>query len=707
MSMRFTKEILLRARIVLLSVLLLAIAIVWKINVLLWKEGEQWRSCAKTNQLIYRPIKASRGNIYGDDGALLATTLPFYTVALDPTIASDAAMHQELDALCQKLAHFYGEGTRETYKKKIWTARRKKKRYVRLHAQPITHAEKQEMKQWPLFKYGKYKGGVLFEKQYIRYNPFKALAKRTIGTQRANGSSTGLEYAFDQELKGIDGQALYQKVIGGQWKEINANTRIAPIHGYDLETTLDINLQDVTQSSLLAVLEKTDAKHGCAVVMEVATGAVKAIANLSRMPSGDYAEVYNYAVGNQGTVEPGSVFKLASMLALLEKTHWPLTKPIDTGNGSIQYHNRWMRDVKKGGYGLLTLQGVFEKSSNVGISMAIQEVFGADPQQFIAYLEQLGLHKPLGIELVGEGKPYIVTPKSKMWHGVALPWLCIGYNLQITPLHILVLYNAVANNGKMVKPIFVRNIKAASGVIKAFHTTVLNEQICSEQTLHKLKTMLEGTVEQGLAQRIKHGFYKVAGKTGTAQKLVNGCYTDDHLTSFAGYFPADAPRYSCIIVVDSPQGTDARFGSEVPAPIFRNIVDRIAGKDLHARPPINGSIKPMPEPMGPGQVACGQTWSNLYRLLELPAVDKPMPQETQIQPTIPAKNEPPVASHTQPVAQLPPTVLHKNLRDALFVLEQAGFFVSLEGTIHGTVCQQSLKSHPTCPEKSTVHLLLK
>lgn len=704
--MRFTKEILLRARIVLLSVLLFSVAIVWKINVLLWKEGEKWRTYAQINQLIYRPIVASRGNIYGDDGALLATTLPFYTVYLDPTIVSDAIIQKELDALCQKLANFYGGGTPEMYKNKIWTARQKKKRYVRLHAQPITHAEKQEMKQWPLFKYGKYKGGVRFEKQYIRYNPFKELAKRTIGTHRANGS-TGLEYAFNQELKGINGQALYQKVIGGNWKEINANTGVSPIHGYDLETTLDINLQDVTQSSLLTVLEKTHAKHGCAIVMEVATGAVKAIANLSRMPSGNYAEVYNYAVGNQGTVEPGSIFKLASMLALLEKTHWPLTEPIDTGNGAIQYCNRWMRDVKKGGYGLLTLQEVFEKSSNVGISMAIQQAFGADPQQFIAYLEHLGLHKPLGIELIGEGKPYIVTPKSKMWHGVSLPWLCIGYNLQITPLHMLVLYNAVANNGKMVKPIFVRNIKSASGLVKVFHTTVLNEQICSKQTLHKLKAMLEGTVEQGLAQRIKHGFYKLAGKTGTAQKLVNGHYTDDHLTSFAGYFPANAPRYSCIIVVDSPQGADARFGAEVPAPIFRDIVDRIAGKDLHARPPINGSIKPMHELTGLGHMACAQTWIDLYRLLELPVSDKSVPQEAQIQQAMGAnKSAQQVPLHTKFVSQHPPTVLHKNVRDALFVLEQAGFFVSIEGTVHGTVCKQSLKPHQAFPEKSTVHLVL-
>ncbi|MGI2262247.1 penicillin-binding transpeptidase domain-containing protein [Candidatus Cardinium hertigii] len=697
-----TKAILLRARIVFLFVVFFVGVVIWKIVHLQFLEVDKWRHRAKVAQLEYRPILATRGNIYADDGALLATSLPFYRVALDPVLASDLCFKTGIDPLSQALSDFYKTHPRDYYKELIIDARARKRRYLLLDQGYITYEEKKMMSRWPIFSQGRFKGGVIFEAQYKRYNPFKELARRTIGMDRET-HGYGLEYSFNQALKGVDGKALYQKVVGGKkgvdaktlyqkvvggnWKRVPEGTVIPPIHGCDLVTTLDINLQDVAQSSLLTVLEQTDAQNGCAIVMEVSTGAIKAIANLSRTESGRYIEAYNYSIGNQGRVEPGSIFKLASMLALLEETRWPLAKPIDTGQGVVRFYNRPMKDVKKGGYGLLTLQEVFEKSSNVGISMAINQTFGADPQKFIHYMEQLGMHQPLGIELAGEGKPYMITPKSKMWSGVALPWLSIGYNLQVTPLQMLVLYNAVANNGKMVKPMFVQHIQSAHGVIKNFPITVLKEKICSDETLHKLQVMLEGTVEKGLAQRIKHGFYKIAGKTGTAQKLVNGKYTDHHLTSFAGYFPADRPYYSCIIVVDDPQGATFRFGSEVPAPIFKDIVDRIAGKDLQARKPINGSVEPYPTLLS--NVGNTHELRFLYQSLHFPLpepIDDVVPNwgSMQISPT--GVNFQP--SHN-PSSKEVPYVLHMKLRDALFLLEEHGLKVTVLGNIHGTVSKQS------------------
>ncbi|WP_250238126.1 peptidoglycan D,D-transpeptidase FtsI family protein [Cardinium endosymbiont of Oedothorax gibbosus] len=658
--MTFTKAILLRARIIFLSAIFFVALIIWKIVHLQFVEVDKWRNCAKVAQLEYKPIVASRGNIYAYDGALLATSLPFYRVALDPVVASDACFKKGIDPLSQALSDFYKDNPPKYYKKRIMDARAKKRRYLLLHAGYITYEDKKKMSHWPIFNQGKFKGGVIFEAQYKRYNPFKELARRTIGIHRET-YGYGLEYAFNKALQGVDGKALYQKVVGGNWKKVPESTMIPPIHGSDLFTTLDINLQDVTQSSLLTVLEQTNAENGCAIVMEVATGAIKAIANLARTESGKYIESYNYSIGSQGTVELGSIFKLASMLALLEETGWPLTKPIDTGHGAIQFYNRWMRDVKKGGYGVLTLQEVFEKSSNVGISMAIQETFGTNPQRFINYMEQLGMNQPLGVELAGEGKPYMITPKSKMWSGVALPWLSIGYNLQITPLQMLVLYNAVANNGKMVKPMFVQHIKSANGMVKSFPTTILKEKICSDETLCKLKMMLEGTVEKGLAQRIKHGFYKIAGKTGTAQKLVSGKYTDHHLTSFAGYFPADHPRYSCIIVVDSPQGATFQFGSEVSAPIFKDIVDRIAGKDLHARKPING----WSHPSKLSNVSNTNELKFLYQCLQLSIPESVNVEENWGSLEISSEGE-----KFQPCkhqsSKAVPSVLHMKLRDAFF-----------------------------------------
>ncbi|TSJ81391.1 MAG: penicillin-binding transpeptidase domain-containing protein [Candidatus Cardinium sp.] len=683
--MSFTKEILLRARIVFLAAIFFIILIAWKIVHLQFIEVDRWRNCAKIAQLEYRPIVASRGNIYAHDGALLATSLNFYSVALDPVVASDEVFKKGIDPLSQALSDFYKDNPPAYYKKRIVDARAKKRRYLLLHKGHVTYEEKKKMSRWPIFNQGKFKGGVIFEAQYKRYNPFKELARRTIGIHRARHAS-GLEYSFNETLKGVDGKALYQKVVGGNWKKVPESSMFPLVHGSDLVTTLDINLQDVAQSSLLTVLEKTDAQNGCAIVMEVATGAIKAMANLARTESGKYIESYNYAIGNQGTVEPGSIFKLASMLALLEETGWPLTEPIDTGHGAIQFYNRWMKDVKKGGYGLLTLQEVFEKSSNVGISMAIQQTFGANPQKFIDYIEQLGIHQPLGIELAGEGKPYMITPKSKMWSGVALPWLSIGYNLQITPLQLLVLYNAVANNGKMVKPFFVQQIQSPNGIVQTFPTTVLKEKICSDETLRKLKVMLEGTVERGLAWRIKHGFYKIAGKTGTAQKLVDGKYTDHHLTSFAGYFPADHPRYSCIIVVDSPQGEAFRFGAEVPAPIFKDIVDRIAGKDLQARKPINGSVNT--HPIALSNIGNAGELAFLYQSLQLPIPENLNAKESwgSLKTSLEGGTFQP---YTPQASKEVPSVLHMKLRDALFLLENNGLNVTVEGNIHGVVSKQS------------------
>jgi cell division protein FtsI (penicillin-binding protein 3) len=366
-----------------------------------------------------------------------------------------------------------------------------------------------------------------------------------------------------------------------------------------------------------------------------------------------------------------------------------------------------MCDVKKGGHGLITLQELFEKSSNVGTAMIIQQTFGANPQKFIDYIEQLHMHKPLGIELAGEGKPYMITPKNKMWNLVTLPWLSIGYNLQITPLQALVLYNAVANNGKMVKPMFIRNIKSANGIVQTFPTIVLKEKICSDKTLHKLQNLLEGTVERGSARCIKHSFYKIAGKTGTAEKLVNGKYTDNHLTSFAGYFPADHPRYSCIIVVDSPQGEQFRFGAEVPAPIFKDIVDRIAGKDLQGRKIINEVV---PAPSNANAVNLSNTGktdelSFLYQWLQLPIPGQLNGAEMWANLTLsPAKNH--FQALKLPAPKEVPNVLHMKLRDALFLLESSGLTVAIEGTIHGHVCKQSLPPYKSIPADRQIIITL-
>ena len=705
--MRFIKSILLRARIVLLIVLGMTGCIVCRILHIQVIEGNKWRTYARQTQLEYKPILASRGNIYAENGVLLATSLPFYSLAIDPTVATDEVFFQNIKPLSHKLAAFFGDYSPQHYYFKIVNARKKNQKYISLNNRYICHTDKKELYNWPLFNQGRYKGGVIFQEQYKRYYPFQELAKRTLGMQKGT-YGFGLEHTFNTTLKGIDGSALYQKIVGGNWKLVHKSTAKPPIHGYDLETTLDINLQDIAHHSLLDVLKKHQAKSGCVIVMEVNTGAIKAMVNLCKTSDDTYSESYNYAIGNQGLIEPGSTFKLVSMLALLEEKHYPLTQPIDTGNGLFKFCNSYMRDVKSGGYGIISLQEVFEKSSNIGISKLVQQTFGKEPKKFISYIERLELHKKIGFELIGEGNPYIITPTNKMWNKITLPWLAIGYNIQITPLHMLMVYNAIANQGKMVKPFLVRKIKSASGIIKNFKTVVIKEQICSTQTLKKLQAMLQGTVEKGTAQTIKHSFYKIAGKTGTTKKLVNGKYVHQYLTSFVGYFPADKPRYSCIIIVDDPQSNGTRFGAEVSAPVFKDIVDRIAGKDIQAREPINGYKTLTNQPIHLKNSGFSKELAYLYQSLNLPIPQNMACTELcsciQQWPT-----QPSIQPHTLPFLELEqvPCVLNMKLKDALFLLEKNGLNVNIMGNIHGTVQKQSLKPNHKMPSDKQITIILK
>src|SRR3569623_278756 len=399
--MAFKQTILLRTRIAFLAISLFAILIVAKLIYIQFFQGVHWRKEASVASLAYKPIKATRGNIYADDGSLLATSLPFYRVALDPCIVDETTFQEQIGALSQLLADFYKDQSAEAYQQLIQDARQAKRRYLVINKKWIEYQAKKEMSQWPILCQGRWRGGVLFEKVEKSFQPFRDLAARTIGLINANEYGAGLEYSFNKELKGCDGSALYQKMMGGNWKMIYDGAAIRPVHGYDLDTTIDINLQDVAHHSLLRALQASEAAYGCAVVMEVQTGEIKAMVNLSRTGDAQYNEFYNYAVCNQGTTEPGSTFKLVSMLAFLEETSAALTDTIDTGDGQYRFYDRTMKDVKEGGFGELTIQEVFEYSSNIGMARLVDEAFGKDPQKFVDYVHKLGLTKSLGLPMIG------------------------------------------------------------------------------------------------------------------------------------------------------------------------------------------------------------------------------------------------------------------------------------------------------------------
>ena len=496
--MNIKKSIVLRVRIAFLCMLIFALAILYKIGNIQIMEGEKWEALADQITFKTRSVKATRGSIYSDNGSLLATSLPFYKVAIDPIIANEEVYKNGIDSLAQLLSVFYKDRSKEAYKRKINDARLSSKRYIVLNRKQINYQDKKVMSEWPIFREGRLKGGVIFEKVDKRFKPFSNLSFRTIGyVNEEEKGIVGLEYSFNNQLSGKDGQAVYQKISGGNWKPVYDGTELKTEDGWDIQTTLDINLQDVTESALLKALEHHQADYGTAVVMEVATGEIKAMSNLSRSSKGSYFEQYNYAVGQHGLTEPGSTFKLATMIALLEENSISLDDSIATGDGVQKFYNDTVKDHHEGGYGTITIKEAFEKSSNVAMAKLVDEHFGANPEKFLHYIDELKMSTPLGFQLVGEGIPRIKRPNDKDWSGITLPWMAYGYGLEMTPLQVLSLYNAVANNGKMIRPMLVKSARKADKVMETYHATVLNKKICSTSTLAKLQIMLEGVVQNG------------------------------------------------------------------------------------------------------------------------------------------------------------------------------------------------------------------
>ncbi len=529
----------------------------------------------------YITLQASRGNIYAEDGSLMATSLPYYKMGMDPTLPSEELLQGGVDSLCYLLATSFKEASPAHYKRAIMRARSKGRRYILLIKQEIGYIRKKSLMQWPLLREGRLVGGIILEKVSRRFRPFGSLAQRTIGyLDKKHRGMVGLEYSFDGILAGIDGRVLVERSVGGRWHPLYDGSESHPRHGADLETTLDMNVQEVAHNALLQAMSAHDADYGSVVVMEVKTGEIKAMVNFGRQKNGAFAVDYNYAVGNQGVVEPGSTFKLATLLALLERSDLQLTDTVQTGGGSFAIHDVVMRDDKRGGWGMLSVADVFKYSSNIGMAKLSLRHFGKSPTVYTDYLKkQLHLHEPLGFQLKGAGKSYVKTPLDDSWSGTSLAWMAHGYEVLLSPLQLLTLYNAIANNGRMLAPLLVRNIQQKGHIIETFRSRVIAENIASKENITRIQTLLEGVVSHGTAANIRTKHYRIAGKTGTTKKYRNGRYIDQYYTSFVGYFPTAAPQYSCIVVVDNPRNK-SKYGSDVAAPVFRKIADKLCRRGL-------------------------------------------------------------------------------------------------------------------------------
>jgi len=674
------RSILLRVRVAFLLAALFAVAIAVKVGKIQFGEGEKWQEIADQIALDYRPVKATRGNIYSDNGSLLATDLPFYKIAFDATIASELTFNKGVDSLAYQLSNFFKDKSQKSYLKILKNARIERRQYVILNRQRIGYQAKKQMQEWPIFREGRLGGGVIFDKVEKRFRPFSNLSRRTIGFVNENNRGAGLEYSFNDELAGKDGEALYQKIAGGNWKPVFDGSQVKTEHGKDIQTTIDINLQDVSETALLRALEDHEADYGVVAVMEVHTGEIKAIANLSRSKKGYYYERYNYAVG--GLREPGSTFKLATMIALLEGTSIKLSDSISTGDGEYKFYNNTVRDHEKGGYGTISVKEAFEKSSNVAMAKLADEHFGSEPARFLNYIDQIGISQPLGVQIKGEGMPKIKRPADKDWSGISLPWMAYGYGLELTPLQSLAMYNAVANGGKLLRPILVKSVKQADQTIKEFKTTVLQDKICSDETLLKLRLLLEGVVERGTAMNINNAHYKIAGKTGTSQILENGRYTRKYITSFAGYFPADQPKYSAIVLIKNPKGW-RQYGSNVAAPVFKEIADNIYARDIDMHAPMSEDFIAQ-EGVFPvirsGNISDLKLISN-----ELGVSNHSLTEEEWVKTNVKGNSVQWVENKIN--KNLMPDVKGMTLRDALYVLEKIGLKVRIEGS--GRVVEQS------------------
>tara|TARA_R100000935_G_scaffold3629_3_gene9168 strand:- start:326 stop:2278 length:1953 start_codon:yes stop_codon:yes gene_type:complete len=556
-----------------------AVAVIIQLLNIQFVEGDKYKQMAEDRTFRNFTIPANRGNLYDSNGNLLATSIPKYDIRFDAVTVTNKNFEQNIMPLAKELNVMFGKGV-SYWSLSLRTARVNKHRYF-LVARNLGYSEYVRVKNFPMFRLGANKGGIIVEQRTVREHPLGEMAARTVGYERKDDQGyytrVGLEGAFGPFLDGKDGHRLKQKIAKGQWKPISDNNEVEPKDGYDVISTIDVNIQDIAHHALLAQLEKYEADHGTVVVMETETGEIKAISNLGRTAQGTYYEKLNYAVGE--THEPGSTFKLMALVVALEDKVIDTSTIVDTENGVMNVRGYKVRDSHRGGYGKISAAKAFEVSSNVGVVKLIYENYKNNPQKFVEGLNRMNLNQKLGISIKGEGEPYIPQPGDKKWSGLSLAWMAYGYgSIQISPLQTLTFYNAIANDGVMVKPRFIKEVREWDKVIEKNELKVLNPSICSQETIDKVKAMMENVVVRGTAKSLYSPNFSMAGKTGTAQTeywMKDWNANPRYISSFVGYFPADNPKYTSIVIIHKPNNKVGYYGADVSGPVFKRIAQKI------------------------------------------------------------------------------------------------------------------------------------
>lgn len=690
--MEIRKSIVSRIAIIYFFLLLFGLVVIFKMISVQQIKNDRWEKIAKNLKENTVRVDPTRGNICADDGSVLATSVPGYFVRIDLAAEGVKRVYsEESDSLAYYLSRFFKDASRSEYNRRLNAAYRSGNRGFMLTPRKVDYHELQQIKKFPILRRGRFGGGMIIEQENHRINPLGSLALRTIGNLNkgayggvhGNIGYTGLEGAYEQYLKGQEGIS-YRENLSGRWV---TRTEIEPQDGMDIITTLNVKLQDITESALKRNLEKHDADWGTAILMEVGTGEVKAMANLGKEPGG-YIENYNYALGNQGCYEPGSTFKLVSLMAAMEDGLIDTSDVYDTGNGVWKYQGRTIydSDYRYGGHGEMTVMQIFEKSSNVGVAKIITSAYANQPEKFVDRIYEFGLNKPLGLEITGEGKPFFKYPGDSDWWGTTLAWLSYGYESKMTPLQILTFYNAVANKGKMVKPRLVREIRNKGVLIRQFKPEMLNPMIATRETVGKAQKMLEAVCETGTGRSLQNPWFKIAGKTGTAQVATgtSGYQKGMYLASFAGYFPADDPKYSLIVTINNPRG-GVYYGGSVAGPVFKEIAERVyAVRNLFE--------EASEEPETPGMPVVPDVKNGasdcIMRIAEELQISNISGNPRSTLASVKKESDRLLLSDMEIASGTVPDVRGMGATDAVFVLENAGLKVRIKG--FGKVKNQSL-----------------
>lgn len=667
--MKDEKKIAARTYIVAISMILLAVVISVKL-IKIQIEGDEYRKKAEETTLREADIIPNQGNLYSDDGSLLATSVTRYNIYWDAITPSNERFNKNVKPLSDSLSKMFGK-TSSYYQNLLRKERKLKNRYLLL-ATELGYREHLRVKNFPLFKDGPYKGGIIIERKVKREYPLGGIAHRSIGYERTdeNGHVTrvGLEGAYSNYLLGVKGRRLEQKIAKGQWKLASGFNIIEPQDGYDVVSTININIQDIAHHALLTQLEKYKAKHGCVVVMEVNTGEVKAISNLElNSKSGTYSERYSYAVGEAH--EPGSTFKLMAVVAAMEQKNIDTTYVVDIKNGKASYYDKTVEDTQRKFTGKINIAKAFAVSSNVGMTEMVHHLFSKKPKEFTDELSAMGLDQPLGLPISGEATPYIPKPKDKNWSGISLEWLSFGYGLKLTPLQTLTFYNAIANNGVMVKPRLIKEVREWNKTIEKFNVEIINGRICSKETAQKAKGMLADVVQKpyGTAHKLYSPDFSMAGKTGTARKNYQGNDKSkyDYVSSFAGFFPVESPKYSCIVVIHEPDKSVGYYGADVSGPVFKSIAQKIYTNSL-----LIDTVEDVDKTSKPTQ----ENYDDYY-------------------------------AKAQKYKTIIPNVVGMSAMDAVALLENMGLKVHIQG--EGKVVSQSLASGQRIGRDKNITLILK